>query len=101
MRCPPRHGGAVSERGPSPQGALVPLDSGGERSDEVETAPEFGRLAEWLRPNWIRLAGVLLVGAQAWWMSGLLAHSYFKLDDFYYVERSASEGLGWNYLMWM
>ena len=68
---------------------------------EVEAAPEFGRLAEWLRPNWIRLAGVLLVGAQVWWMSGLLAHSYFKLDDFYCVERSSSDGLGWNYLMWV
>jgi hypothetical protein len=82
----------------------VPLDGGSERSvkdADADGPPEFGRLAEWLRPNWIRLAGVLLVGAQAWWMSGLLAHSYFKLDDFYYVERSASEGLGWNYLMWM
>jgi hypothetical protein len=93
----------VSERGPSPHGALVPLDGGGEHAhtEEVEAAPEFGRLAEWLRPNWIRLAGLLLVGAQVWWMSGLLAHSYFKLDDFYYVERSASDGLGWNYLMWV
>jgi hypothetical protein len=99
----------VSERGPSSQGALVPLDGGSERSATgarvtdagTEGPPEFGRLAEWLRPNWIRLAGVLLVGAQAWWMAGLLAHSYFKLDDFYYVERSASDGLGWNYLMWV
>jgi hypothetical protein len=93
----------VSERGPSPQGALVPLDGGERPVTDGDTGgpPEFGRLAEWLRPNWIRLAGVLLVGAQTWWMSGLLAHSYFKLDDFYYVERSASEGLGWNYLMWV
>ena len=93
----------MSERGPSPQGALVPLDGGGERShtEEVEAAPEFGRLAEWLRPNWVRLAGVLLVGAQVWWMSGLLAHSYFKLDDFYLVERASRDGLGWKYLMWV
>jgi hypothetical protein len=93
----------VSERGPSSQGSLVPLDGGDERSytDDVDVAPEFGRLAEWLRPNWIRLAGVLMVGAQAWWMSGLLARSYFKLNDFYLVERAASSGLGWNYLMWV
>lgn len=90
----------MSERGPSPQGALVPLDDTGERT-VTEGPPEFGRLAEWLRPNWIRLAGVLLVGAQAWWMSGLLAHSYFKLDDFYLVERASRDGLGWNYLMWV
>ena len=93
----------MSERGPAPQGALVPRDSG-ERSvadAETEGPPEFGRLAEWLRPNWIRLAGVLLIGAQVWWMSGLLAHSYFKLDDFYLVERAAGDGLGWKYLMWV
>ena len=94
----------MSERGPSSPGALVPLGGGRERSAaDAGTAgpPELGRLGEWLRPNWIRLAGVLLVGAQVWWMAGLLAHSYFRLDDFYYVERSASEGLGWNYLMWI
>lgn len=94
----------MSERGPLPGGALVPLDGGGERAytdDQADGGPEFSRLAEWLRPNWIRLAAVLLVGAQAWWMSGLLAHSYFKLDDFYLVERAASSGLGWKYLMWV
>jgi hypothetical protein len=97
----------VSERGPSSPGALVPLDGGGEppgaRATGVETEgpPEFGRLAEWLRPNWIRLAGVLLVGAQVWWMAGLLAHSYFKLDDYYLVERASREHLGWKYLTWV
>jgi hypothetical protein len=34
-------------------------------------------------------------------MSGLLAHSYFKLDDFYLVERASRDGLGWKYLMWV
>ena len=98
----------MSERGPSSQGALVPLDGDGARSVTdggtdagSDGPPEFGRLAEWLRPNWIRLTGVLLVGAQVWWMSGLLAHSYFKLDDFYLVERASRDGLGWKYLMWV
>lgn len=83
---------------------MAPHDGGGGRSrseDLTGAGPESSRLAEWLLPNWIRLVGVLLVGAQAWWMSGLLSHSYFKLDDFYFVERAASSGLTWKYLMWV
>jgi len=93
----------VSELESPPRGALLPRDGGGERSraeEEIGVGPEFSKLAEWLRPRWIRLAGLLLVGAQTWWMSGLLSHSYFKVDDFYFVERAASSGLTWKYLMW-
>jgi hypothetical protein len=94
----------VSELKSAPEESLLPPDGGGERSRaEHETGArlKLGQPIGWLRPRWIWLAGVLLVGAQTWWMSSLLSHSYFKLDDFYYVERAASNGLTWKYLMWV
>lgn len=94
----------MSELELAPGGALLPRDGGGEPSrvdDEPGIGPQFSRLAGWLRPRWITLACVLLVGAQTWWISALVSHSYFRLDDFYYVERAASNGLTWKYLGWV
>ena len=51
--------------------------------------------------NRIRVAGVLMVGAQVWWMATFLSKSFFRLDDFYFLERALSNGLTWKYLMWV
>jgi hypothetical protein len=56
--------------------------------------------SDWLWANRVRIVGVLMVGAQVWWMGAFLSRSFFRLDDFYYLERGLSNGLTWNYLMW-
>jgi hypothetical protein len=55
----------------------------------------------WLRSNLILAAGVVLIGLQLWWKSGLLGNSFFRLDDYYYLERASSMGLSWSYLTWV
>jgi hypothetical protein len=102
----------MSELDPVPGRVLIPGDGGelrpageraaGERAaGDPDASADFTQLARWLNRNWIWLTGVLLVGAQTWWMSSLLAHSYFKLDDFVYIERASKGGLTWSYLMWV
>jgi hypothetical protein len=54
--------------------------------------------SDWLWVNRIRIAGVLMVGAQVWWMATFLTRSFFRLDDFYYLETGLSSGLTWKYL---
>jgi len=56
--------------------------------------------SNWLWANRVRIVGTLMVGAQVWWMGVFLSRSFFRLDDFYYLERGLSSGLTWNYLMW-
>jgi hypothetical protein len=67
----------------------------------LEAAPVRSELAgsvRWLRANPILAAGMLLIGAQLWWKAGLLGRSFFRLDDYYYLERASSSGLTWGYL---
>lgn len=91
----------MSELEPSPR-VLVPREEARPYQDEDEdTGADFARLAQWLQERWVMVIGVLVIGVQAWWMSALLAHSYFRLDDFYLVERADSNGLSWSYLMWV
>jgi hypothetical protein len=80
------------------RGVLVPREP--DQVTEADAAPDFARLAEWIAGRWIPLTGALMVAAQTWWMSALLAHSYFWIEDFYMVQRAASHGLTWSYLMW-
>ena len=54
--------------------------------------------SDWLWVNRIRIAGVLMVGAQVWWMATFLTRSFFRLDDFKYLETGLSSGLTWKYL---
>jgi hypothetical protein len=56
---------------------------------------------EWLRRNAVVVTAVVLIGLQLWWKAGLLAHSYFRLDDFNIIERASRYGLSWKYLMWV
>jgi hypothetical protein len=89
-------------------GLMLPGDGGTverhdvrDAQDEAEAGADLTQLSRWVQDHWIMLAGVLLIAAQAWWMSSLLAHSYFKLDDYYLVEHADTEGLTWKYLTWV
>src|ERR1700735_1276863 len=62
---------------------------------------ELDRAYRWLHANTVTVVGVLLIGAQLWWKAGLLGHSFFRLDDYYFLERAATSGLSWKYLMWI
>lgn len=62
---------------------------------------ELDRAYHWLRMNSVIVAGLLLIAAQLWWKSSLLGHSFFRLDDYYFLERAATSGLSWKYLMWV
>jgi hypothetical protein len=64
-----------------------------------EASAEFEPLA-WLRQYGVVLTAVLLIAAQLWWKAGLLEHSFFRLDDFFALEKAPSHGLTWSYLMW-
>jgi hypothetical protein len=89
----------MSETEPSPGGVLAPQEP--YRDEEADASADFARLTAWLASHWIPLLGVLMVAAQTWWMSALLAHSFFWIEDFYMVQRAATNGLTWNYLMWL
>jgi len=69
--------------------------------DSPDAGADLTQLSQWLQSHWVSLAGVLLIAGQTWWMSSLLAHSYFKLDDYYLVEHASTEHLTWKYLMWV
>ena len=56
-------------------------------------------LARWLRARAVILAGLVLLAAQIAWSAALLAHSYFRQDDFGILDRAATSGFSWNYLM--
>jgi len=62
---------------------------------------ELAGSPRWLRGNPILALGVLLIAAQLWWKAGLLGRSYFRLDDYIYLERASSSGLTWSYLTWV
>lgn len=61
--------------------------------------PEPREATEWLRAHGVTLAAVALIAAQLWWKATLLAHSYFRQDDYQYLGRATDNGLGWKYLM--
>lgn len=88
----------MSEQERSPQGVLVSSEP---YPGEEDPGADFARLADWIAARWIPLTGVLLVAAQTWWMSALVGHSFFWIEDFYMVQRAADDGLTWNYLMWL
>jgi len=57
--------------------------------------------ARWLRANWILAVGLVLIGLQLWWKAGFLGRSFFRLDDYYYLERASTMGLSWGFLTWV
>lgn len=62
---------------------------------------ELQGAARWLRANLVPATGVLLIGAQLFWKAGLLGRSFFRLDDYFYMEHAATQGLSWSYLTWV
>jgi hypothetical protein len=52
----------------------------------------------WLRANPVPATGLLLIGAQLLWKAGLLGRSFFRLDDYYYLEHASAQGPTWSYL---
>jgi hypothetical protein len=57
--------------------------------------------ARWLRSHVIPGLGLLLIGVQLWMKAGLLGNGFFRLDDYYYLERASRMGLSWSYLTWV
>jgi hypothetical protein len=90
----------VSEEEQSTRGVLVSRDEP-HPADADDTSADFPRLAEWVAARWVPLTGLLLVAAQTWWMTALVGHGFFWIEDFYMVQRAADDGLSWNYLMWL
>ena len=55
--------------------------------------------ARWVTTHAVALAGAGPIAAQLGWTATLLAHSYFRQDDFILLDRALRAGLGWSYLM--
>jgi hypothetical protein len=55
--------------------------------------------ARWVTTHAVALAGAGLVAAQFGWTAILLAHSYFRQDDFALLDGALRAGFGWGYLM--
>ena len=72
----------------------------GLRTDAKIEPAEPREAADWLRSKGVTLAAVTLIVIQLLWMGDLLAHSYFRQDDFSYLYGGLESGFGWKYLMW-
>ena len=66
-----------------------------------QTSWELAGSVRWLRANAVLASGLLLIGAQVLWKAGLLGQSFFRLDDYLYLENASTQGLTWNYLTWV
>ncbi len=66
-----------------------------------QTSWELAGSVRWLRANAVLAAGLLLIGAQVLWKAGLLGQSFFRLDDYLYLENASTQGLTWKYLTWV
>ncbi len=74
---------------------------------DIQTPParvqsvEVARATAWFRANAVMIAAVALIGLSLWWKAILLAHSFFRLDDFFYLDRASHSGFTWHYLTWV
>jgi hypothetical protein len=59
---------------------------------------ESSEAVEWLRTNSVTLAAVALIAAQLWWKAHLLAHFYFRQDDFEVMDRALGSGFSLKFL---
>jgi hypothetical protein len=55
--------------------------------------------AQWLRAHGVVVAAGTLIIIQLWWKAALLAHSYFRQDDYRFIDHGRASGFGWHYLM--
>jgi hypothetical protein len=65
------------------------------------TSRELAGSMRWLLANPVPAVGLLLIGAQLLWKAGLLGQSFFRLDDYFYLERASAQGPTWSYLTWV
>lgn len=56
---------------------------------------------EWLREHKVTVVALLMIVAQLWWKGILLGHSYFRQDDYWFLDRAVFNGFGWHYLTWI
>ena len=82
-------------------GAVVMLVKGWQARLQRDERPEPQDASEWLRKNGVTVAALTLIAIELVWMAVLLAHSYFRQDDFRYLDRALANGLNWSYLMWV
>ena len=74
---------------------------------DIQTPPahvpsvELARAGAWLRGNAVVIGSLALIAVSLWWKAILLAHSFFRFDDFIYLDRAAHSGFTWTYLMWV
>jgi hypothetical protein len=62
---------------------------------------ELSRAGTWLRSNAVVITALALIAVSLWWKAILLSHSFFRFDDFIYLNRAAHNGFSWTYLMWV
>jgi hypothetical protein len=62
---------------------------------------EVTRAANWFRTNAVVIGSLALIAASLWWKGIVLSKSFFRFDDYIYLQRAAHSGLTWKYLMWM
>ena len=68
---------------------------------QQDERPEPQDVPDWLRKHGVTVAALTLIAIQLVWTAVLLAHSYFRQDDFRYLDRALANGLSWSYLMWV
>lgn len=83
----PEEGGILAE---SPQALETP-----------KTSLEPPEAVRWVRSRPVLAIGLLLIVANVWWKSGLLGKSFFRLDDWFYLEHASTEGFTFSYLFWV
>jgi len=59
---------------------------------------ESSEVVQWLRRNSVALAAVALIAGQLWWKAHLLAHFYFRQDDFRIMDHALRYGFSLRFL---
>jgi len=65
----------------------------------VSTESSAREAAEWLRDNWITLAGLTVIAVGLWVKGRVLASSFFRQDDFAFLAQALNSRLNWQFLM--
>jgi hypothetical protein len=61
--------------------------------------PASREVMQWVREHWIMMAALALIAAELWLKGAVLAHSYFRQDDFAFFDRALDSRLNWSFLM--
>ena len=65
----------------------------------LATEPTSSEAMDWVRANWVKLAAIGLIAASLWIKGAVLAHSYFRQDDFAFFDRALGSSLSQHFLM--